>query len=418
MYIYICVCVYIYIFMIGIPEWYKTINVHILGIVESMQEMISYIESLSRLKTPRIKTAFLSVDRQDFSLSPVHAYSNLASIIGIGSVLASPWWLAEGLERLRNNLRPGCKVLIIGGGSGYEAAVVGRLVEDGKNGKVISLIEEKEQLEVSEYNLRKDTDTEVLLEDQVISIERSIPMHAGAPEQGPFDAIFVTQLPSEPFAFEIGLSRQLTPNGTMIVPIDTISQAVTSTSSDDEDRDPAAIASGAPSLEKIIPKERRPVGPADIEEERERSLRQLEREEKLERIKKGFREPKGYKPGDRLDIKESLEGYNNTRSQVGRHERVIKEWKERLDALNWKKQQKIDAKAQARKRRLKRRIKRAALGSDVQDGAPRSGVAYFKYYRRPLPGKNESLIYGGSTNRVCVTVSWEQFLAREYDHLS
>ena len=78
----------------------------------------------------------LKVDRKNFVVEEgFHGpYADMPRPIGWGTTISAPSVHATTLEKLKEFLKPGAKVLDIGTGSGYIAACFAELV--GKEGKV------------------------------------------------------------------------------------------------------------------------------------------------------------------------------------------------------------------------------------------------------------------------------------------
>jgi protein-L-isoaspartate(D-aspartate) O-methyltransferase len=133
------------------------------------------------------------------------AYEDCALPIGFGQTISQPFIVARMTEAILGDseeVRPK-KVLEIGTGSGYQAAILSMLVE-----KVYS-IERIEPLYQRTRHLIKKlqlNNIEVLHGDGTL----------GWPEKAPFDAIMVTAAPEDvPHA----LYEQLAPGGRIIVPL-------------------------------------------------------------------------------------------------------------------------------------------------------------------------------------------------------
>eukprot|EP00466_Bigelowiella_natans_P003935 jgi/Bigna1/131482/aug1.14_g6190 len=211
----------------------------------SMDDMVAHIQALGRIETQKIRKNFIAVDRKDFSFSPVHSYSNLGTIFGVGPILSSPWFHFEALERIRGALQPGGKVLIVGAGSGYLACIMARMVRSESEGGHVDITErDKSSLVSAEYNIRKNH--EFLIEDRVVRMHLVDEPHMGIQqemrrgqqeEETKYDAIYVTEQPGRQkqhlltifLKYECAvarcsfylldvLCRQLTENGTLIVP--------------------------------------------------------------------------------------------------------------------------------------------------------------------------------------------------------
>jgi protein-L-isoaspartate(D-aspartate) O-methyltransferase len=89
------------------------------------------------LRTPSIIEAFKKIDRADF-VPEEHkkdAYGNYPLLIGFGQTISQPLTVAFMLELLEP--KAGEKILDIGTGSGWQAALLARLV--GEQGKVIAV---------------------------------------------------------------------------------------------------------------------------------------------------------------------------------------------------------------------------------------------------------------------------------------
>ena len=89
------------------------------------------------LRTPAIIAAFETIDRADFVPAALRgqAYVNEPLPIGFGQTISQPWTVAFMLEKLQ--LAVGQKILDLGSGSGWQTALLARIV--GNHGKVIGL---------------------------------------------------------------------------------------------------------------------------------------------------------------------------------------------------------------------------------------------------------------------------------------
>ncbi|MBD3203885.1 protein-L-isoaspartate(D-aspartate) O-methyltransferase [Candidatus Woesearchaeota archaeon] len=95
-------------------------------------------------KTPREKFIRKTDDSQ--------AYGNYPLPIGYDQTISQPYTVAYMIQELR--LKKAHKVLEIGGGSGYNAAVMSNVV--GKEGKIISIERIPELVEFARKNIRKE----------------------------------------------------------------------------------------------------------------------------------------------------------------------------------------------------------------------------------------------------------------------
>jgi protein-L-isoaspartate(D-aspartate) O-methyltransferase len=130
------------------------------------------------------------------------AYVNHALPIGYGQTISQPYivaWMTELLE-----LEPGDKVLEIGTGSGYQAAVLAELGDI----EVFSIEIVPELAESAAARLRELGYDEVHV--------RQGDGYYGWPEEAPFDAIIVTAAPDH---LPAPLVEQLKPDGRLVIPI-------------------------------------------------------------------------------------------------------------------------------------------------------------------------------------------------------
>ena len=153
-----------------------------MDIDRSLKELVKYLGSQGYIKTENVKNAFLDVPRDLFirGVSPGKAYMDTPLPIENGQTISAPHMVAIMVEELK--LDHGHRVLEIGGGSGYHAAIVARIV--GPDGSVISI----ERFGVLAKEARNALAS--------IGIENVTMIHAdgsgGYPEHGPYDRIYYT----------------------------------------------------------------------------------------------------------------------------------------------------------------------------------------------------------------------------------
>ena len=130
------------------------------------------------------------------------AYEDTALPIGQGQTISQPWVVARMTEALLEHGVPK-RVLEIGTGSGYQAAVLAALVE-----QVYTVERIEELLRNARRRFRK------------LGIENIRSRHddgrLGWPEEAPFDAILLTAAGAE---LEQALLAQLAPHGVLIAPV-------------------------------------------------------------------------------------------------------------------------------------------------------------------------------------------------------
>ena len=157
------------------------------------------------LQNPTVQAAMSRVARHEFVPEEVRpqAYDDRALSIGRGQTISQPYIVALMTEQAQ--ITPGSKVLEVGTGSGYQAAVLAEL------GATVFTIEIVPELaaRAAETLHRLGFDSSVKT--------RQGDGSAGWPEEGPFDAILVTasspRLPPK-------LIAQLANHGRLIIPIE------------------------------------------------------------------------------------------------------------------------------------------------------------------------------------------------------
>jgi protein-L-isoaspartate(D-aspartate) O-methyltransferase len=130
------------------------------------------------------------------------AYGDHPLPIGYGQTISQPYivaWMTELLE-----LKPGEKVLEIGTGSGYQAAVLAEL--DGVEVYSIEIIPELAEIAANRLEELGYTGVSIKQADG----------YYGWPEHAPFDAIIVTAAPDH---LPAPLVEQLTEGGRLVIPI-------------------------------------------------------------------------------------------------------------------------------------------------------------------------------------------------------
>ena len=120
---------------------------------ENYEKLISDLVNRGYLKTPDIINAFREVDRGDFVPGDIKsaAYLNQALPIGRNQTISQPLVVAFMLELLEPVA--GEKILDIGLGSGWQAAILAQIV--GRNGRIVALERIPELFEFAKKNLAK-----------------------------------------------------------------------------------------------------------------------------------------------------------------------------------------------------------------------------------------------------------------------
>lgn len=170
------------------------------------QSLIDYWISNNIVTGKRVIDAFKKVKREDFVLAAFRsdAYEDVPLPILKEQTISQPTTVAMMLEFLE--LKQGMKVLEIGAGSGYNAALIAEIV--GKEGMVYTTEVIKELAEFAEENLKKAKIKNV----QVINTDGS----KGWPTNAPYDRIICTA--AAPKIPDIYI-KQLKEGGIIVIPI-------------------------------------------------------------------------------------------------------------------------------------------------------------------------------------------------------
>jgi protein-L-isoaspartate(D-aspartate) O-methyltransferase len=86
--------------------------------VLNMKSLCDYLVINGVIRSPEVYFAMLNTDRADF-IDPNLAYFDNSQSINYNSIISAPHMHAYPLEYLKDNLKPGKKVLDVGSGSGY-----------------------------------------------------------------------------------------------------------------------------------------------------------------------------------------------------------------------------------------------------------------------------------------------------------
>jgi protein-L-isoaspartate(D-aspartate) O-methyltransferase len=160
------------------------------------------------IRAPAVLTAMRKVPRHRFVPAEVThmAYNDHAVPIGSGQTISQPYIVAYMTEAAE--ISPRDKVLEIGTGSGYQAAILGEVAREVYTIEIIPELADGARKTLGELGY---TNVHAKAGNGYL----------GWPESAPFDAILVTAAPDE---VPQALVDQLAPGGKMVIPVGEIVQ--------------------------------------------------------------------------------------------------------------------------------------------------------------------------------------------------
>lgn len=174
---------------------------------ESRREMVTDQLQARGIRNPKVLAAMGRVPRHEFVPAYLRslAYSDRPLPIGSGQTISQPFIVAFMTEAL--NPAPTDRMLEIGTGSGYQAAVLAELVAKVYTIEIVQSLGERAREDLARL---KVDNVQVRIGDG----------YEGWPEQAPFDAIIVTCSPEH---VPQPLVDQLRDGGRMIIPVGEVS---------------------------------------------------------------------------------------------------------------------------------------------------------------------------------------------------
>jgi protein-L-isoaspartate(D-aspartate) O-methyltransferase len=173
------------------------------GDVKSREAMVRNQLAAAGIKNPEVLQAMAEVPRHEFvppSLRP-YAYADGPLPIGHGQTISQPFivaYMTQALELSKED-----SVLEVGTGSGYQAAILGKLAKDVYTIEIVPPLAESAKGVLSKLGFEN---VHVKLGDGYL----------GWPEKAPFDAIIVTCAPDH---VPDPLISQLKEGGRLIIPV-------------------------------------------------------------------------------------------------------------------------------------------------------------------------------------------------------
>ncbi len=172
------------------------------------QRLVEELERDGIVRSERVKKALVAVPREEFVMPEYRmmAYEDRPLPLFAGATISAPHMVAMMCELVEP--RPGMKILEVGTGSGYHAAVCAEAIE--RRGKVYTIEIVKELAVYAAQNIERLGYwgvVEVYHGDGTKGLER----------HSPFDAVVVTAAAS---SIPPALVRQLKDGGVLVIPVE------------------------------------------------------------------------------------------------------------------------------------------------------------------------------------------------------
>ena len=173
------------------------------ALAEARNKMVDQEIVAAGIKNPRVVEAMRATPRHEFVLASqrANAYYDMALPIGEGQTISAPFIVAFMTESI--DPKPGDRVLEIGTGSGYQAAVLSGLVRDVYSIEIVAPLGQKAAKTLQRLHYQN---VHTKVGDG----------YEGWPEYAPFDKIIVTCSPEKVPA---ALVQQLKEGGRMVIPV-------------------------------------------------------------------------------------------------------------------------------------------------------------------------------------------------------
>ena len=167
------------------------------------QRMVEHQLKARGIKDERVLAAMAKVPREEFIAADARtdAYEDGPLPIGYDQTISQPYIVAFMTEQLR--ARPSDRVLEIGSGSGYQAAILAELVADVYTIEIVEPLAKTAEATLQRLGYK--------------NVHNKVgDGYKGWPEEAPFDAIIVTCAPEN---VPQPLADQLKDGGRMVIPV-------------------------------------------------------------------------------------------------------------------------------------------------------------------------------------------------------
>jgi protein-L-isoaspartate(D-aspartate) O-methyltransferase len=184
--------------------------------MDKRQKMVETIKKIYGLSSPRVLSVMLKIPREMFApkIHRLSAYNDGPVPIGFGQTMSQPYTVAFMthllIEGMQKNSPPshktmeGKKVLEIGTGSGYQAAILSKLVGEVYTIEIIGQLAEKAKVRLKKLGYK----------NVFVKVGSG---EWGWPEKAPFDAIIITAGVNE--KVPEALMAQLKTGGALVAPV-------------------------------------------------------------------------------------------------------------------------------------------------------------------------------------------------------
>ncbi len=179
--------------------------------MSELEMMVARLRTMGFLKSEQAEKAMLTIDRAIFIPNEYKslAYSDNAFPIGYGQTISAPTVVSFMLDKLE--LKPGMKILEVGTGSGYNAALISHIL--GVRGKLISIEILPQLYDLAKKNLSKVAS---LLPNNLTML--CMDGSEGYEKEALYDRIVITAaMPS--LEFNSPFVKQLKKDGKIVAPV-------------------------------------------------------------------------------------------------------------------------------------------------------------------------------------------------------
>lgn len=155
------------------------------------------------IRDPRVLEVMGRVPREEFVPAEMRdgAYSDHPIPIGYGQTISQPYIVALMTQLVRST--PECRVLDVGTGSGYQAAILAELTAEVSSIEIVEPLAQSAAERLARLGYRNVT-------------VRCGDGYRGWPERAPFDVIVVAAAPDH---IPPALIEQLAPGGRLVIPV-------------------------------------------------------------------------------------------------------------------------------------------------------------------------------------------------------